>query len=130
MVQIIDFMEYPTLLFSSIFGYSSWLKLMHLLIASIHLLDISSSKTWQTFGEFLLIVRLSIAIPIGQGALPMERSIYLSLAWMYYRTRQQFIMWYTDRIISFFPPLFLSTWLKLLISPRVSSKRFQLSVYF
>jgi hypothetical protein len=36
---------------------------------------------------------LNIATPIGQGALPIDRSMYLSFAWMYYLTKQQFMMW-------------------------------------
>jgi hypothetical protein len=36
---------------------------------------------------------LNIATPIGQGAFPIDRSMYLSFAWMYYLTKQQFMMW-------------------------------------
>lgn len=103
---------------------------MNLLIVCIHFLDISSSKTWETLGAFRRTVMLNIATPIGQGAFPIDRSMYLSFAWMYYLTKQQFMMWYIDRIISLFPPLFLRTCKKLRISDADYSYLVQLSWCF
>lgn len=91
--QMVDLTEYPTFLKSSWLGYNYWLTVISRFIVCIHLRLASSFKTWDTLGAFLRTVMLSIATPKGHGAFPIDKSMYLSLAWIYYLTKQQFIMW-------------------------------------